>query len=198
MNLSGGRTRKVLGCTQAWTPEVFKTFGGIPTQINNVNEDYICNFRSVLLGYVVYIDVPLVRYRRHDTNVSVGSLTGQSVDMTSFRSTEEKRLRTLNRFASAFACLAHDLQTAHSKGLISESQFHTVDKAIAREREIRSHTIQCVKNPGLSAILPFSRLILKGVGPRSIMAHLPYLLPHSIFSRATIACDRFRRWRSTK
>jgi len=57
----------VLGCTQAWTKNVFDIFGPLDATVQR--EDAIIPFRAALLGHVAYLDFPLVKYRRHGHNV---------------------------------------------------------------------------------------------------------------------------------
>ncbi len=55
------------GCTHAWSREVFDTFGPLQTPLSC--EDMVIPFRSALLGEIVYVDEPLVKYRQHNGNL---------------------------------------------------------------------------------------------------------------------------------
>jgi glycosyltransferase involved in cell wall biosynthesis len=68
-NLSDG----VLGASNAWTPSLFDVFG--PLNDKAVYEDRIIAFRAALLGEIIYIDKPLVRYRVHGGNISIQPAT---------------------------------------------------------------------------------------------------------------------------
>lgn len=61
----------LLGCTQAWTTELFDIFG--PIDPNVTREDAVIPFRASLLGHVAYLDLPLVQYRHHSNNIQFGS-----------------------------------------------------------------------------------------------------------------------------
>lgn len=61
----------LLGCTQAWTTEIFDVFGPINPKVTR--EDAVIPFRAALLGHVAYLDLPLVQYRRHRYNIQLGS-----------------------------------------------------------------------------------------------------------------------------
>jgi glycosyltransferase involved in cell wall biosynthesis len=187
------RSKVVFGCTMAWSSKVFETFGKLPSHINNVNEDFLLGFRSVLLRSVTYIKEPLVRYRRHGNNVSAGNLEGLSMDKASFKVTEEKRLRTYTRFASAFAALACDLQTARDKGLVTADEFPKLNREITRQREMLQMTIRCIRSPGLSVFGTLCQLLHRGAGPRTIMRLLPRLLPLPLFRASKIVANHFRR-----
>lgn len=67
----------VLGCTQAWSPEVFAFFGPLDPKV--YQEDLIIPFRAGLLGEVIYIDDILVQYRQHDTNMHLRSVHDKRV-----------------------------------------------------------------------------------------------------------------------
>jgi len=58
----------VIGATHAWRREVFEFFGPLSPGI--VFEDNAISFRSYLLGGIDYIDEELVKYRRHDSNLT--------------------------------------------------------------------------------------------------------------------------------
>jgi len=58
----------VMGCTHAWSREVFSVFG--PILPDTVFEDRVIPLRSVLLGGIAYCSEPLVKYRIHGANIS--------------------------------------------------------------------------------------------------------------------------------
>lgn len=57
----------VLGASQAWHRSVFDFFG--PMNESVIREDAVIPFRAALSGTVVYIDEPLVLYRRSNTTL---------------------------------------------------------------------------------------------------------------------------------
>ncbi len=58
----------VIGCTHAWHRRVFDVFGPLP---NIACEDSAISPRSMLLGKVVHINKPLVKYRTHENNIYI-------------------------------------------------------------------------------------------------------------------------------
>jgi len=58
----------VCGCSHCWHRSVFDIFG--PMIQETVYEDKAIPFRSILLGRILYLDEPLVLYRRHTGNIS--------------------------------------------------------------------------------------------------------------------------------
>ena len=58
----------VQGCCFSWDKQLFDAFGSF--QPGTVCEDRVLPLRSALLGYVAYVQEPLVKYRVHGRNVS--------------------------------------------------------------------------------------------------------------------------------
>lgn len=58
----------LLGCTEAWVPEIFQVFGPLDDRV--VHEDNVISLRAWLLGSVKYLTQPLVKYRTHEANVA--------------------------------------------------------------------------------------------------------------------------------
>lgn len=58
----------VFGASHAWHRKTFEVFG--PLMENIVYEDRAITFRSALLGQIIYIDEPLVLYRKHHSSVT--------------------------------------------------------------------------------------------------------------------------------
>lgn len=58
----------ILGATVAYRRDVYSEFGPLGGEVRN--EDIVMSLRSLLLGEFVRIDAPLVKYRKHDSNLS--------------------------------------------------------------------------------------------------------------------------------
>jgi len=58
------------GAGMAWRKDVLDQFGGTPSGTRN--GDQIIPFRGLLLGDVAYISNPLVKWRHHENNTSLG------------------------------------------------------------------------------------------------------------------------------
>lgn len=70
----------VFGAAHAWSIEVARSFP--PMHNSVINEDHVIPFRSALLGGVIYVDIPLVRYRANiglASNFGNGSLPSKNV-----------------------------------------------------------------------------------------------------------------------
>ncbi|WP_306481239.1 glycosyltransferase [Limnobacter sp.] len=68
-NVFEGRAH-AYGCVHAWKKESYSTFG--PLHPDVVYEDQAISMRSALLGEIAYIDMPLVKYRMHSSNLALG------------------------------------------------------------------------------------------------------------------------------
>ena len=88
----------VFGCTHAFTPDVFRYFGGIPPIDGLVNEDAPINFRSVLMGrQVTFIPSPLIKYRQHPNNISGGFEGLTATAAQDFDACEQFQSKVLSR-----------------------------------------------------------------------------------------------------
>jgi glycosyltransferase involved in cell wall biosynthesis len=112
----------VLGCTAAYTRNLFERFGPLPEDL--VFEDMALTFRALLSGGLTYIDGPLVLYRLHSTNLHhskiefVGTLADLLAD-------EKKKTTILKRKLSVAKSFQKDLDKAKELGLI-EAPDHAV------------------------------------------------------------------------
>ena len=92
--------RGIPGATNAWHRSVFDVFG--PMEKNIVFEDRVIAFRAALLGEICYIPLPLVRYRRHETNTvemfHVTSLAAMRKRLACFRDVYVNNIIDLNAF----------------------------------------------------------------------------------------------------
>jgi glycosyltransferase involved in cell wall biosynthesis len=64
------------GFSMCWHRKVYEVFGQIPEQ--PLGEDAFIPFRSALMGKMLYLNTPLVKYREHGSNASFWSAKKQS------------------------------------------------------------------------------------------------------------------------
>ena len=106
------QTPAVNGCTNSWSPSLFRYFGPLRSDL----EDLVLSFRTVAIGSMLYIDKPLVKYRRHGDNSSF--LAGGD-DAQSFEH-REKRLRLVNeRSEESYHDMLLDVETLYKNGKIT-------------------------------------------------------------------------------
>jgi len=95
--------RGVTGATAAWHRDVYSIFG--PMNADVTFEDRVLAFRSALLGEIRYLALPLVYYRRHETN---------TVGMFHVCSSEAFRKRT-RCFAAVYRNAIDDLNRTYAE-----------------------------------------------------------------------------------
>jgi glycosyltransferase involved in cell wall biosynthesis len=105
----------VVGCTHAWSPTLFKYFGPLTSDL----EDLVLSFRTLAIGELLYVHRPLIKYRRHDTNVSFFACWD---DTRSFDH-REKRLRWVDeKTTGAYDNMLADADTLLRNGRISADE----------------------------------------------------------------------------
>lgn len=68
VRFQASRPPSILGAGAVYHSDVYTVFGPLAPQV--ANEDHVLPLRAALLGEVVYIDEPLVKYRKHTKNHS--------------------------------------------------------------------------------------------------------------------------------
>jgi glycosyltransferase involved in cell wall biosynthesis len=102
------------GCSHAFSRQVFLKFGRIDD--NLLHEDEVIPFRSLILGKILYIDEPLILYRRHTNNIwNVGNEIAYKEFRINAKKMHYDKLRCINNWI-------RDLNTAVSKNLIDETK----------------------------------------------------------------------------
>jgi glycosyltransferase involved in cell wall biosynthesis len=105
------RDPMVNGCTAAWSPELFRYFGPVRSDL----EDVVLSFRALAIGSLFYIHQPMVKWRRHGNNVSF--FQGEADKSFEDR---EKQLRWVDEMTvRAFDNIIDDIKILREKGRIS-------------------------------------------------------------------------------
>lgn len=109
------RTPAVNGCTHAWSPALTNYFG----PLNSDLEDLVLSFRTLAIGKMLYVDVPLVKYRRHGSNVS---FLAEGSDTISFEH-RESRLRWVDeKTVIAYTNMVDDVELLYRNGRITAAE----------------------------------------------------------------------------
>jgi len=123
----------VYGCTHAWSKELFRFFGPLQSDL----EDLVLSFRTLAIGEMIYIKEPLVKYRRHGGNAS---FFPEKEDDESF-AIRERRLRWVDeKSAEAFENMLHDAETLYEKGLIDAKLLKMLN--VEGKYEVRFYRIE--------------------------------------------------------
>lgn len=111
----------VMGCTCAWSPSLFQTFGDLPQDV--IHEDNAIVLRALLAGgSILFIDTPLVQYRVHGGNL-FNARPNRQRTLRELEAQEQRMGRAFARRAVMHRVFGHDLRTALDEGLLSEEEF---------------------------------------------------------------------------
>ncbi len=117
IDVAAWRAQTAYGCTQAWCADVLNEFGHLPGCKYLVNEDTPIFFRAAILsGLVTRIKKPLVKYRRHKANISLGFVIANAPSASDNNSVAVAELR-LKRLMAVAKCFRKDARLAINKGL---------------------------------------------------------------------------------
>ena len=109
-------TGSVTGCSHAWSRASFDLFG--PILDETAFEDRVIAFRSFILGDIVHIPSPLVRWRHHPDNVSRISRRLSNHDLL------KQAAELFSRYLTVLHNYRRDFDTARRKRLLRP---HDVD-----------------------------------------------------------------------
>jgi hypothetical protein len=174
----------VFGCSGAYARSLFATFGALPT--DSIHEDNLLTLRSVLLGRVLFIDAPLVKYRLHGNNLYNAQSEGK-VTLDSIRIQEERMRRDFLNRAGMYRAFCKDLSKARELGILSEDEYSKAS-AIGRRKE-GICTLQAsymISNPARKVSL-LIKLARAGVESRQLKELSARLLPAPVFASLKLA-----------
>jgi glycosyltransferase involved in cell wall biosynthesis len=104
----------VFGSTHAWSPKLFNYFGPLTADL----EDLVLSFRTLAIGKMIYINEPLVKYRKHENNVSFHLSDGGNA--LSFEERERRLRWTDEKTVRAYENIVNDIETLYIKGKITD------------------------------------------------------------------------------
>jgi len=186
------RNPKVFGASHAFSPRLMKEFG--PLAPTAVMEDFTLGFRSSLIGALVRINEPIVKYRRHQNNLSGGTLSGCAVDNASFEAVTRLQRKECNQFRGLFSALLLDVQTAAERRLVSASAAQELRVALSRQLEYVETKERCLDASGFAALKLAYRIFRLGAGWKAaFVPNVPRLLPPAIHKRSVIFANKLRR-----
>ncbi len=122
----------LFGCTHAFSKGLYRIFGDMPDHITH--EDDVLGFRSILVGGLLYVNEPLVKYRLHGANAYLNN--GKSGHQLRDLEHRENRLRRewRNR-ETMYGSFRLDLQKARQKGLTDKATFEKTIREIERAHQ---------------------------------------------------------------
>lgn len=178
----------VNGCTHAWSPEVFNYFGPLTSNL----EDLVLSFRTLAIGEMVYIREPLVKYRRHQSNVS---FLAEKDDTRSFEH-RENRLRWVDiQSVHAYDDMLRDIDTLRRRGRISPAESQRLVEVATRKRNAYALERDLMA-AGLVGRWRALAAAAAGGSIRDTVRYMPRALPHSAYRTLYSLRARWQsRWR---
>lgn len=114
----------ITGASAAWSRDIITMYGELNHDV--VQEDHAFSFRCCMSGGLVYIDTPLVYYRKHDLNIW-GRLDGNH------GREEETKTKRAKWFSSLYNNMLKDLEYAFSIKKIHRRDY-VINKTILSKR----------------------------------------------------------------
>jgi len=121
----------VFGCAHSFSRQLFRTFGNLPNQI--IHEDNALALRSVLIGKLIHIRRPLVKYRVHGNNIYIRN-RDRTADLKALKRQEDWLRRNFANREIMYQGFLLDLECARRKGIIGREAFDKGCALAARKR----------------------------------------------------------------
>jgi len=181
----------VFGCTHCWSPTLFSYFGPLKSDL----EDLVLSFRSLAVGTMVYINEPLVKYRRHGNNVSFLGEGGED-DTRTFEH-REQRLRWVDEKAvAAYDNIIFDIDTLYRKGRITVKHRERLCVEAKRIRRFRKLERQMMEGSISHRLLTLAAAVRSG-DVRLALRFSPRALPRGVYRMLFILRNHLRSWFGT-
>ncbi len=181
------KTPVVNGCTHMWSRELFRYFGPLKADL----EDLTLSFRTLAIGELVYVHPPLVKYRRHEANVS---FFAGGDDTLSFDH-REKRLRWVDeKSVMAYDCMLGDIATLAAKGRIPADEAERLTREAARIRSYYAIERDMMDGTFVTRLGILGKAVGRG-NFRGAARSLPRGLPRGLYRRLYLLRDQ---WRAAK
>jgi glycosyltransferase involved in cell wall biosynthesis len=169
------RRPAVCGCSHAWSPELFKYFGPLKSDL----EDLVLSFRSLAISQILYIREPLVKYRRHGANVSFFAGGDDNVSFAH----RESRLRWVDeQTIRAYDNMLEDIELLHKRGRIGIEQRDRLRKEAQRVRGIYAVERGMMEGSFLAKMRTLAGAVWTG-NWKPAMRFSPRLLPVPIYRK---------------
>jgi len=181
---------QILGCTYAWPPALFDIFNDLPEDV--IHEDNILFLRSILLGKVVFVDTPLVKYRCHGGNLFYTRYR-RAHTLKEAKEQERAMHRNFSRRAVMYRVFCRDLCTAHRRNLISYEDFSTAYNIAQNHKRLFSLQSDFVAASFAKKIRLLYWLYCSGADRVRLTKIALRLLPQSVLLMAKLVKGRFSR-----
>lgn len=179
-----GKQPAVNGCTHAWSPMLFKFFGPLSSDL----EDLVLSFRTLAVGKMLYVHEPLVKYRRHGANVS---FLAEWNDNRSFEH-REQRLRWVDEKTTiAYDNMLLDIGILEQTGRISAAERARLSAVARRARSHYAIEAQMMAGNFFGRMGTLARAAVAG-NLRGALRFLPRLLPRFAYRKFYLFRERLK------
>ncbi len=186
-SLSGflaNRLPVVVGCTHAWSPKLFQYFGPLASDL----EDLVLSFRTLTIGELLYVHQPLIKYRRHDTNVS---FFAHWDDTRSFDH-REKRLRWVDeKTVNAYDNMVADLEILRRDGRLGADEIKLLQVEARRVRDLYAIERRMLDGGFFERLNVVAGAVTRG-NLECAFHVLPRTLPRRVYRRLYLLRNRWR------
>jgi glycosyltransferase involved in cell wall biosynthesis len=177
------------GSSSAISRKLISIFGPLPGYVTY--EDTAYSFRTVLAGgFFMFVDAPLVKYRRHGQNLTFALHQSRPKNAAAFEDFEAKRCVEIDRFVKVYKCFAADAERALQQGLISATEYPVINRQILKECRRFELKREILVQPWFRRLGIFFQLFCNTIRPREMLEYSLYLLPKIIYRGAIIARNR--------
>lgn len=177
----------VCGSAGAYSPSLFETFGDLPG--DTMHEDDAMTFRSLLMGRVLFLDTPLVKYRLHGGNL-FNSRPTITASFDSIKAQEDRTQRDFRARANMYRLFSKDLLTARDKQMVSNEEFTEATKLAKHYERLYALQGDFMSSGTLRKVSTLIRLARSGAKPAQIRLLLIRLLPWPVFRWTKLARGR--------
>jgi glycosyltransferase involved in cell wall biosynthesis len=168
------------GSSHAISRALIAIFDPLPETVTY--EDTALSFRTVLAGGLfTFIDAPLIKYRRHEHNITFDLARVHNRTPLSFAELQEKGRIELDRMIAVYKNFSTDAARAMQQGIIPLKEYPEVEKKIRME----CRRLELMRELLLSRLsrrwAMFCKLYCNTLRPRELLTQLPHLLPRSLY-----------------
>jgi glycosyltransferase involved in cell wall biosynthesis len=167
----------VFGCAHAFSRQLFRVFGPLPEEV--IHEDNALAFRSILIGKLVYINKPLVKYRLHGANAYVRSKS-RTLDLKVLAKQENRLWQDFKNRETMYKGFLLDLETAINQSLIENTAFEDLQAEAAKMRRRFSMQRQFLESGLVGKCRILSRLRKEGLKGTEFKALARRLVPRPL------------------
>lgn len=169
----------VNGCTHAWSRTLFSDFGPLPANLR-VEDVPLC-FRSLAIAGILHINRPLIKYRRHDKNLSFHAADA-ALDRARSDAYDAKRGALLRKNVIVYDAIIHDIKTLRRMNKHNIAYLDQVEKEARRLRELCMLECQMISEKFFGRVRTFSRILSIG-GPRLALKLAPQMLERRAYHK---------------